>query len=70
MGEGLVTIQVPQIECQGCGKAIEMEWGVFKRRSRHWIEMDKKVTELYMNGVSHRKVVEMLARRIQSSISP
>lgn len=32
--------------------------------------MDKEVTELYMNGVSHRKVAEMLARRIQSSISP
>ncbi|HAL62567.1 MAG TPA: hypothetical protein DCP08_09205, partial [Chloroflexi bacterium] len=32
--------------------------------------MDKKVTELYMNGASHRKVAEMLARRIRSSISP
>jgi len=70
VGEGLITIQVPQIECQGCGKAIPIEWGIFKRRSRHWTEMDKKVTELYMNGVSHRKVAEILARRIQSSISP
>ncbi|MFQ5886749.1 MAG: transposase, partial [Anaerolineae bacterium] len=70
VGEGLITIQVPQIECKGCGKAIQIEWGIFKRRSRHWIEMDKEVTELYMNGVSHRKVAEMLARRIQSSISP
>lgn len=70
VGEGLITIQVPQIECKGCGKTIQIEWGLFKRRSRHWIEMDKEVTELYMNGVSHRKVAEILARRIQSSISP
>lgn len=70
VGEGLITVQVPQIECQWCGKAIQVEWGIFKRHSRHWIEMDKEVTELYMNGVSHRKVAEILARRIQSSISP
>jgi len=68
--EGLITIQVPQIECKGCGKAIQIEWGIFKRRSRYWIGIDKEVTELYMNGVSHRKVAEILARRIQSSLSP
>ena len=32
--------------------------------------MDKEVTELYMNGISHRRVAETLARRIQSSLSP
>jgi len=58
------------VECKGCGKSIRVEWGILERRSRYWIELDKKVTELYMNGASHRKVVEMLARRIQSSISP
>lgn len=62
VGEGLIIIQVPQIECKGCGKAIQIEWGLFKRRSRHWIGMEKEVTELYMSGVSHRKVAEMLAR--------
>jgi len=30
----------------------------------------KEVTELYMSGVSHCKVVEILARRIQSNLSP
>lgn len=50
VGEGLITIQVPQIECKGCGKAIQIEWGVFERRSRYWIGMDKEVTELYMRG--------------------
>jgi transposase-like protein len=70
VGEGSIEIRVPQIECKGCGKAIHIEWGIFKRRSRYWIGMDKEVTELYMNGVSHRKVAEILARRIQSSLSP
>jgi transposase-like protein len=70
VGEGLITIQVPQIECKGCGKAIEIEWGIFERRCRHWIGMDKEVTELYMSGASHRRVVEVLARRIESSLSP
>lgn len=70
VGEGVITLWVPQVECKGCGKSIRVEWGILERRSRYWIELDKDVTELYMNGVSHRKVVEMLARCIQSSLSP
>jgi len=70
VGEGVITLWVPQVECKGCGKSIRVEWGILERRARYWIEMDKEVTELYMNGVSHRKVVEILARRIQSSLSP
>ena len=70
VGEGVIALWVPQVECKGCGRSIRVEWGILERRSRYWIEIDKEVTELYMNGVSHRKVVEMLARRIQSSLSP
>ena len=37
VGEGSIEIRVPQIECKGCGKAIQIEWGILKRRSRYWI---------------------------------
>ncbi|MFQ5886822.1 MAG: transposase [Anaerolineae bacterium] len=70
VGEGVITLRVPQVECKGCGRSISIAGGLLKPRSRYWIEFDKEVTEFYMNGVSHRKVVEILARRIQSSLSP
>jgi len=70
VGEGSIEIRVPQVECKGCGRSIAVAGGVLRPRSRYWIELDQRVTELYMSGVSHRKVVEILARRIQSSLSP
>lgn len=70
VGEGTVQIRVPQVECVGCGRSVSVSGGILEPRSRYWIELDQKVTEWYLSGCSHRKVVEILARRMGTSLSP
>jgi len=32
VGEGVITLWVPQVECKECGKSIRVEWGILERR--------------------------------------
>lgn len=64
--EGIIRLRVPQLECLDCGKEIALNALFLPRRKRFWIELDRKITELYLSGASYRQVKAMLERAIES----
>lgn len=63
--EGVIYIRVPQLECLSCGKQIALDALFLPKRKRYWIELDRKITELYLSGVSYRQVKAILGRAME-----
>jgi len=63
--EGVIRIRVPQLECLTCGKEIALDALFLPKRKRYWIELDQKITELYLSGVSYRQVKAILDREME-----
>lgn len=63
--EGVIQIRVPQLECLNCGKEIALNALFLPKRKRYWIELDSKITELYLSGVSYRQVKAILDRAME-----
>jgi len=63
--EGVIGIRVPQLECLYCGKQIALDALFLPKRKRYWIELDRKITELYLSGVSYRQVKAILGRAME-----
>jgi len=63
--EGVICIKVPQLECLSCGKQIALDALFLPKRKRYWIELDRKITELYLSGVSYRQVKAILGRAME-----
>jgi len=63
--EGVIQIRVPQLECLTCGKQIALNAFFLPERKRYWIELDRKITELYLSGASYRQVKAMLDREME-----
>lgn len=63
--EGVIYIQVPQITCLKCGKQLALSTVFLPKRKRYWVELDSKVTELYLSGASYRQLKAMLDRQME-----
>ncbi|MCL6579762.1 MAG: transposase [Candidatus Bathyarchaeota archaeon] len=63
--EGVICIRVPQLECLSCGKQITLDALFLPKRKRYWIELDRKITELYLSGASYRQVKAILDRAME-----
>lgn len=63
--EGVIQIRVPQLECLNCGKEIALNALFLPKGKRYWIELDRKITELYLSGASYRQVKAILDREME-----
>lgn len=63
--EGIILLRVPQIKCLKCGRQIALSSIFLPRRKRYWIELDRRITELYLSGASYRQVKAILDRKIE-----
>lgn len=66
VSEGSIRLRVPQLECLSCGKEVALNALFLPKRKRYWIEIDKKITELYLSGASYRQVKAILERAMES----
>jgi len=64
--EGTIPLQVPQLRCRQCSKAVALGALFLPSRRRYWIDLDKEITELYLSGVGYRQIKAMVERRIES----
>lgn len=63
--EGVIGIRIPQLECLSCGKEVPLNALFLPRRKRYWIELDRKITELYLSGASYRQIKAILDRAME-----
>ena len=63
--EGTIRIKVPQLECLNCGKEVALNALFLPKGKRYWIELDRKITELYLSGASYRQVKAILDRAME-----
>lgn len=63
--EGVICIRMPQIKCLKCGRQLTIAPIFLPKRKRYWIELDRKITELYLSGASYRQVKAMLDRKME-----
>jgi len=64
--EGVITIRVPQLRCQVCGRGVALAALFLPLRKRYWIDLDQEITKLYLSGVSYRQLRYMVEKRIDS----
>ncbi len=63
--EGVIQIRFSQLECLSCGRQIALDALFLPKRKRYWIELDRKITELYLSGASYRQVKAILDRAME-----
>lgn len=63
--EGVIRIRVPKLECLTCGKEVALSSLFLPKRKRYWIELDRKITELYLSRASYRQVKAILDRAME-----
>lgn len=61
----MLCIRVPQLECLSCGKQIVLDALFLPKRKRYWIELDRKITQLYLSGVNYRQVKAISGRAME-----
>ena len=64
--EGVITIRVPQLRCQICGRGVALAALFLPSRKRYWIDLDQEITKLYLSGASYRQLKYMVEKRIDS----
>lgn len=63
--EGIILLRMPQIKCLSCGRQVALSPIFLPKRKRYWIELDRKITELYLSGASYRQVKAILDREME-----
>lgn len=59
-GDGDAGVQIPRVRCR-CGGNVRPDFGhALPKRKRHWYDMDAKVVQWYVEGVSYRGVARCL----------
>lgn len=65
VAEGKISnLSVPMVECKKCFRKIQVKFKILDPKLRYWIDVDKKILELYMNGVSYRKIRQMIGKQM------
>lgn len=60
--EGPVELRIPQLVCLDCAQAVPFEHPLLPARRRLWLDVDQRLTELYLEGVSYRGVKRIVGR--------
>jgi transposase-like protein len=66
--EGSIALRVPQLLCTGCGRSVPFVHTLLPRRRRFWLDIDQRLTVLYLEGASYRGVKRQLEREARTSI--
>jgi len=56
---------MPQIKCLKCGRRIAITPIFLPKGKRYWIELDRKITGLYLSGASYHQVKTILDRAME-----
>jgi transposase-like protein len=62
VAEGQVALRIPQLVCGECGKAVPFRHALLPPRRRLWLDLDQRLTELYLEGVGYRGVQRIVQR--------
>lgn len=54
VAEGVVELRIPQLLCTACGKTVPFTHPLLPPRRRLWLDLDQRLTELYLEGVGFR----------------
>jgi putative transposase len=68
-GWGLVEgLQVPMLECQGCGHDVVCSYAILEKHRRFWLDLDQQV--LYGSGLCHslRQLSQEWSAKLDSSV--
>jgi transposase-like protein len=65
--EGIVTLRIPQLRCQSCGRSVAFSHPLLPRRKRLWLDLDQQLALLYLEGCSYRASRRLLERKTRSA---
>ena len=63
---GMVTLNMPQLECQ-CGGNVRFQYRTVRPRQRIWDDLEMEIRVEYQRGLSYRQIKMDLDARMQSS---
>lgn len=66
--EGTIVLRIPQLRCSTCGGYVSFSHPLLPRRARLWLDMEQRLTVLYLEGLSYRAARRVLERGTKTSI--
>lgn len=66
--EGPIELKVPQLVCLDCGRSVPFEHALLPRRQRLWLDLEQRLTVLYLEGMSYRGARRFLERTAKTSL--
>lgn len=68
VAEGMVELRIPQLVCTDCGRSVPFAHPLLPPRRRLWLDLDQRLTELYLEGASYRGAKRILERAADTDL--
>jgi transposase-like protein len=66
--EGTIVLSIPQLACTGCNGYVGFSHPLLPRRKRLWLDLEQRLTVLYLEGTSYRAARRLLERWTKTNL--
>lgn len=66
--EGMIVLRIPQLACTGCRGYVAFSHPLLPPRKRLWLDLEQRLTALYLEGASYRASRRLLERWTKTNI--